>query len=267
MEHARRWACALAFAALAATPPATHAQAADANLKWQALKYALFGDREVNADASGVLELFVRKRAEDASTVPVLIRARIDQTPERYIKRIYLIIDENPSPFGVRFTLTPESGRADIQTRVRLESSSPVRAVAELNDGSLWMQSSMVHGAGGCSAPIPDRNQEETLGEMRMRVDGNIARPGQPVLAQLLVRHPQYSGMASNSTVPPHFVRQVNVYYADRLVMTADVDFTISENPSFRFYFLPAADGVLRVEVVDSTELRFEHAVAVQAPK
>jgi sulfur-oxidizing protein SoxY len=257
----------LALAVLLTVPLVAHAQAPDASPKWRALSYVLFGDREVHPEANDILQLFVRKRAESAAVVPVLIRARIDQTPERYIKHIYLVIDENPSPFGARFTLTPESGRADIETRVRLESSSPIRAVAELNDGTLWMQSAMVYGAGGCSAPIPGGRDEENLGKMRLRVDNGFTSKGEPVAAQLMIQHPQYSGMATNATIAPQFVRQVNVYYGDRLVMSADVDFTISENPSFRFYFLPTADGALRAEVVDSTGLRFEHAQAVQAPK
>ncbi len=73
---------------------------------------------------------------------------------------------------------------------------------------------------------------------MRLRVDSdNSSKQGQPMLARLLVQHPQFSGMASNTTGEPHFVRQVNVYYAETLVMSADLDFTISENPNFRFYF------------------------------
>jgi sulfur-oxidizing protein SoxY len=49
--------------------------------------------------------------------------------------------------------------------------------------------------------------------------------------------------------------------------MSADVDFTISENPVFRFYFLPEGDGELRAEVVDSSELRFEQRIAVKTVK
>ena len=267
MRSAKKLMYALGFATLLATSALVHAQAADPGPKWPGLKVALFGDREVNENAGEVLQLSVRNHPENASSVPVLIRARIDQTPERYIQRIYLVIDENPSPFGVRFTLTPQSGRADIETRVRVQSASPVRAIAELNDGSLWMQSALVDGAGGCTAAISSGQTADSLGEMRLRIDENASNEGEPLRAQLIVQHPQYSGMASNAKVPAHFVRQVNVYYAERLVMTADVDFTISQNPNFRFYFTRDGDGELRAEVVDSTALRFEERLAVHAPQ
>jgi len=102
---------------------------------------------------------------------------------------------------------------------------------------------------------------------MRLNIENKFSAAGEPVPAQLMIKHPQITGMSTNVILEPHFVRQVNVYYADKLVMSADVDFTISENPVFRFYFLPDGDGELRAEIVDSSDLRFEQSVAVTAPR
>ena len=126
----------------------------DENPNWLQLKPLLFGEREIHGHATDVLRVFVSQRADDAAVVPVMVRTYINQKPQRYIKHVYLIIDENPSPFGVKFTMTPDSGRADVETRVRMENSSPIRAIAEMNDGSLWMDSAVVYGGGGCSAPV-----------------------------------------------------------------------------------------------------------------
>ncbi|MET0441728.1 MAG: thiosulfate oxidation carrier complex protein SoxZ, partial [Casimicrobiaceae bacterium] len=41
------------------------------------------------------------------------------------------------------------------------------------------------------------------------------------------------------------------------LVMNADVDFSISENPNFRFYFVPTGEGELEARVVDNQDLEF----------
>ena len=63
-------------------------------------------------------------------------------------------------------------------------------------------------------------------------------------------------------------VREIRVHYGDKLVMSADLDFTISENPSFRFYFLPqAGKGELRAEFVDTADLRVEQALEVDPAK
>jgi predicted secreted protein len=83
----------------------------------------LFGDRVVAEDGGQgkVISLRAPTRAQDSSTVPIAISTRIDQTPERYVRKVYLLIDKNPSPIAAIFTFTPESGRADIETRVRIE--------------------------------------------------------------------------------------------------------------------------------------------------
>ncbi|EWS52842.1 Sulfur oxidation protein SoxZ [Methylibium sp. T29] len=47
--------------------------------------------------------------------------------------------------------------------------------------------------------------------------------------------------------------------------MSADVDFTISENPSLRFYFVPRGDGELKAQVVDSSERTFESVLPVHS--
>ncbi len=62
-------------------------------------------------------------------------------------------------------------------------------------------------------------------------------------------------------------MRQVSVSYNGQLVMSADVDISISENPNFRFHFLPSEDGVLKAEVVDSHDLKFTTAVKYRIPE
>lgn len=243
------------------------AGAADADSEqWTAVRTALFGDRVIRQDSREVIQLSVAQRAEDAAVVPVTLRTRLIQSPERFIKHIWLVIDNNPSPMGVKFTLTPESGRADIETRVRLEHSSPMRAIAELNDGSLWMHTSVVFGSGGCSAPVAkDEQVMRNLGRIKLSVESEGLSEGEPLLAHLRVSHPQFSGVGVSAR-GARFVRQVNVFYGERKILSADLDFTVSENPSFRFYFLPTGEGKLRAEVVDTEDLRFEQALSVGVP-
>ena len=64
---------------------------------------------------------------------------------------------------------------------------------------------------------------------------------------------------------PAHYVRTVNVSYAGQPVMSADVDISISENPSFRFWFVPSGEGELKAEVEDSKDGRFVGKLPVRA--
>jgi sulfur-oxidizing protein SoxY len=257
-----------AFAVLALfTAPFAFAQQQDPNQNpnWLAVKKMMFGDREVHANAEDVIKLWLPARAEDAGIVPVLIRTKVDQTPERYIKNVWVVIDNNPSPVGVKFTMTPDSGRADIETRVRVETYTPVRAVAQMNDGSVWMSTSTIIAAGGCSSPGPKLASElAKTGKMKFKVD-DVIEPDKPAMAQLMIHHPNFSGLALDGR-EAYFVKEVKVFYGDKMVMQADIDFTISENPNFRFYFKPQDKAELRAEIVDSKDLRFEHKVAVTSP-
>ena len=243
----------------------------EASPNWQKVRASLFQSRPIATASEDVISLDVPVRAEDSAIVPVVIKTRLPQTQARYIDKVYLIIDNNPSPISAIFKYTPLSGRADIETRVRIDEYTHVRAIAETNDGQLHMSTRFVKASGGCSAP-PGKDPQAalaTLGRMRFRVAGD-ANGNQPVLAQLMISHPNNSGLAMDQVsrlyTPAHFVRQVNITYAGQPVMSADVDFSISENPNFRFYFLPRGDGELKAEVVDSNDLRFEGALKYRRP-
>jgi len=250
----------------------------EASPVWQKVRASLFQSRPISTASDDVMSFEVPLRAEDAAIVPIAIKTRFPQTPTRYVQKVYVIIDNNPSPISAIFQFTELSGRADIETRVRIDEYTHIRAIAETNDGQLHMVTRFLKAAGGCSAP-PGKDAQAalaTLGRMKFRVEGDAAgapagvsaskAPGnQPLLAQLMISHPNNSGLAMDQVsrlfTPAHFVRQVRVTYGGQLVMSADVDFSISENPNFRFYFLPRGDGELRAEVVDSNDLRFESSL------
>lgn len=251
--------------------PALAADEGSDNERWQSIRKSLFADRPIAQDATGIIELEAPIRAADASVVPMAIRTKLPQTPERYVRKLWLVIDKNPSPVGVAFSLTPESGRAEIETRVRVEEYTHARAIAELNDGSLHMHTRFVKASGGCSAPAGKDAEAAlaNLGKTKLRIEGPV-QPGKPALAQLMVSHPQTSGLAIDQLTrlapAPYFVRSIVVTYGGKPVLTADVDFTISENPSLRFYFLPkAAGGQLKAEIVDTRDRNFTAAIDVNS--
>jgi sulfur-oxidizing protein SoxY len=236
---------------------------------WQKVRASLFEGRTITPAGAETLTLEAPSRAVDAAVVPIAIRTRLPQTPERFVNRIYLLIDANPSPIAAIFQLTPESGRADIETRVRVDAYSFVRAIAEMSDGQLFMATRFVKASGGCSAPAgaDPRAALAAMGQMRFRVEGDV-NGREPVLAQLQINHPNHSGLAMDQATrqytPAHFVRRVDVSYGGRTILSADLDFSISENPNFRFYFAPQGPGDLKAAVVDSQDLRFVGAQALR---
>jgi sulfur-oxidizing protein SoxY len=240
----------------------------DASEIWHKVRASLFETRPIANAGDDALVLETPTRAEDAAVVPIAIRAKLPQTPASFVKKLYLIIDNNPSPISAIFTFTPQSGRADIETRVRIDEYTFVRAIAEMSDGRLLMRTRFVKASGGCSAP-PGKDPQAALanlGKMKLRIDSDVV-PNKPALVQLMISHPNDSGMVmdqfTRQFTPRRFVRTVNVTYGGASVLSADLDFSISENPNLRFYFVPSTQGRLAVEVVDSNETQWKSSLDV----
>ena len=230
---------------------------------WRKVRADLFGDRPVVDDASvGSIVLDMPARAADASVVPLAIHVRPSAT-DAPTKRLYVVIDRNPSPIAAIFEFGEGSGSPDLETRVRIEEYTWVRVIVERADGSLLAVQRFIKAAGGCSAPAGKSLAERLagMGQMKWRIDPS-ADPSAPASVQLMIRHPNNSGLAMDQLThlydPPYYVRNVRVTRGDELVFSADVDFSISENPAFRFTLRPGKGGALHARVTDSNERVFE---------
>jgi sulfur-oxidizing protein SoxY len=261
-----RVAQSLAVAA-ALLPGLTTAVSAEPATSWDAVRSHLFGERQL-ADGRAVLALDAPARAHDAAVVPMTIEALIPQTDERYIETLYLVIDENPAPIAAVFHLHPTSGIATIETRVRVNAYTPVHAVAETSDGQLYVVERFVKAAGGCSAPAL-KDSEAALADLgRMKVKQLTPfTPGDVQRAQLLIRHPNYTGMQTDALtqywIPPDYVTSVKIAYDGQPVLEVEGDISLSEDPSITFSYLPGAAGELTVEIEDYKGRSFEHAVSI----
>ncbi len=273
MTNDRRAFVAATLLAAAGAAPAAMQQPGDdpqASPIWQKVRASLFEGRPVETAPPGLLVLEAPARAVDAAVVPVAIRTR--PPAGRWVQRLVLVIDANPSPISAIFQFTRASGRAEVETRVRVDEYSFVRAIAEMDDGRLYSVHRFVKASGGCSAPAgaDAAAAMASLGRMRMQVVGE-PKGGQAVQAQLAISHPNHSGLAMDQATrqftPAHFVRKVDVSYGGQNVFSADVDFSIAENPNFRFWFVPAGgSGELRATVVDSWDKRFEAVQPLREP-
>lgn len=238
----------------------------DSSPQWDNLRDKLFGGRKIEVASSSV-QLSAPLRAAYGATVPVKIVSKLPQASELYVKRMTVIVDKNPSPIAAVLDLTTELGQADFETRLRVDEYSHVRVVAELSDGSLHMDSRYVKTSGGCSAP-PNRDSPHLIGKTVFKLPQGVNRSG-PTVADVTVLHPNDTGFELNNQtimfIPPHFVRSIKVSYSDRKLFDAELDFSVSENPTLRFNFVARGDGELRAEVEDSKEGRFVGRLPVLA--
>ena len=251
-----------ARAAVGGLPSAGHA---DSSPEWEHLRERLFAARAVDA-TPGTVQVIAPLRAAYGASVPVKIVSKLPQTPDRYVKRLYLLVDKNPSPIAAVLDLTLEVGQADFETRLRVDEYSHVRVVAELSNGELHMDSRYVKTSGGCSAP-PNRDALNLIGRTVLKLPEPVTM-NQTTAADVTVLHPNDTGFELNQVtvmfIPAHFVRSIKVSYAERKVFDAELDFSISENPTLRFNFVPRGQGELRAEVEDSKDGRWVGRLAVR---
>jgi sulfur-oxidizing protein SoxY len=271
MRIMKTWSFALCLA-LPGAAPATRALADDAAMdsgraaRWKAIAEQIFGDRQIEPTQTRI-KLDVPARAEDAALVPITLLM-----PERdRLKSVYLVIDDNPSPFATRIVFGPAAEPGSLQLRVRIDSYTNVHAVAEAADGRLFGTVAFVKASGGCSAPVGAADEEALngMGEMRMKFAGGAA-PGQPMQATLMIRHPNFNGMQMNQVTrnytPPRYIDKLSVSYGDSKVFDLDADISLSTNPVITFSFVPHGKGPLKVVASDTKNGHWEQSFDTPAP-
>jgi sulfur-oxidizing protein SoxY len=232
---------------------------------WPSLAGDLFHDRAMQ-NGDGLIALDAPYRAEDAALVPMTLRFALPQGDARQVKRITLVIDQNPAPMAASFEIGPNSGLTSIATRLRVNDYTNVHEVAELSDGNLYVVQKYVKAAGGCSAPAGKNPDEASahLGEMRLReIAATPDAASTPALreAQLMIRHPNNSGLqmdqVSHLYIPARYIDSLQVFQGDDLVFAMEGGISISEDPNFRFTYKPNGAKVMRVVARDSGGRQF----------
>jgi sulfur-oxidizing protein SoxY len=245
-----------------------------------------------------VIALDASYGAEDAAVVPVTIRTLLPPDDRREVRRITLVIDNNPAPVAAVIAPGGAIPLDSWSTRIRVDSYTDIHAVAEMSDGTLYVATRFVKAAGGCSAPALTQEADPIpLGTMRFRLFApaadlsNAAHPGagpanadppgagrsgawqpdpQRREAQVMIRHPNYSGLQMDQVtrlyIPAHFIRQVRVWQGDALLFSVEGGISLSENPQFRFNYIANGAKTVRAEAVDSDGQVFRQTWGTDAP-
>ena len=255
-------------AALLAGPVAAQdvANPLQAEGAWPDLAPDILGDT-VPLVADGVLDLEAPMRAEDAATVPIRLH-QPEGAPT--IAGLILVVDENPSPVAAEIVFGDAMMPLDLEVRLRVNQYSNVRAIATTGLGDVVMGGRFVKASGGCSAPASSGGEEAlaAMGEMRLR-EFETGPDGRRE-AQVMIRHPQFSGFQRDQLtqlrVPAHFIDRLEIYQGDQMLFTLTGGISLSENPVFRFRYTDNGSAGFRVMVRDTEGLVFEQTLPKDAP-
>ncbi len=100
---------------------------------------------------TGKITLKMPEIAENGASVPFTVKVDSPMTEKDYVKKIYVIAEDNPFPEVCDYELTPAMGKAEISMRMRLAKTQKVHAIAIMSDGSVYQATDEVKVTiGGC---------------------------------------------------------------------------------------------------------------------
>jgi len=82
--------------------------------------------------------------AENGHSVAMTVRVDSPMTPSDHVRAVHLIAEKNPVRDMAVFYLGAHCPRAEVSSRLRLNGSQQVVAIAELSDGSFWSGAAFV---------------------------------------------------------------------------------------------------------------------------
>ncbi|OAN54086.1 hypothetical protein A6A04_12645 [Paramagnetospirillum marisnigri] len=103
------------------------------------------------AAKEGRVHLKIKDTAESGAFEPIGVVVDSPMTPADHVKAIHVLAEGNPYPVVASWYLTPRSGRAEVNFRMRLAKTQFLRAYAVTSDGAVWMDRQEIKVTiGGC---------------------------------------------------------------------------------------------------------------------
>ena len=86
----------------------------------------------------GKVTLELPSLAVNGHSVAMTVKVDSPMTGAEHVRAVHLISEKNPVREMATFYLGPHSGRAEVGSRIRLNGTQRMTAIAELSDGTFW---------------------------------------------------------------------------------------------------------------------------------
>jgi sulfur-oxidizing protein SoxY len=229
-----------------------HAELSEKN--WPLIKEAFFSNRPIGN--TELIQVTAPLGAENAGQVPVTLK--VQNQINDAIKSIYIFIDANPIPLAATYQIPHYFNQLNLATRVRLDSDSTIRAVAETQSGALLMATARVNAGGGCAGAVSEDEVvvRASAGTIKFQLNPPY-KLHETASGTLQIKHPMYTGLQTDAktkqTKPAFYIKNADVKFDGETVIRIMFGVGTSENPHVKFEFdLPAdlmKQSVQRIEV------------------
>jgi predicted secreted protein len=214
------------------------------------------------AFARGGLELDLPDQTDSGGTVPLTLRVDAAMTAADHPVVVHVLAHGNPTPHVFSAWFTPANGRGEVSTRIRLERSQMVTAVARMSDGRhLRADRSIAVAVGACAQIGEGSNDEVVAFQPRSRVSVPArARRGDIVPVRALISHPMETGLRSGSAdewIRQRILSRFVCAFDGAELFRARLYPAIATNPYLHFHARAAASGTFEFDWYDTLDLTF----------
>ena len=127
-----------AFIALAALLPFGKRASAQANAHVSTTDPLIVSFTKGASVMPGRVKLELPNIADTGYSVPMTVSVQSPMTEADHVKTILVMAEKNPLRDVCWFYLGPRAGKAEVSSRIRLNGTQRVVAVAQLADGTFW---------------------------------------------------------------------------------------------------------------------------------
>lgn len=212
----------------------------------------------------GGLSLDLPMLSEDGSSISLTLAPRADLaiTEANYIRSVHLFASRNPTAEIASYELSPLMGRFQLTTRVRLNETQHVIAVARTSQGVVYAAEREVRiTTSGCLARPSGAEGGQEM-QVRVRLPGKVAA-GSPAEVITMVSHPMDTGLAQDDkgrTIAQRIIRAFDANFAGAPLIRGSYHRSLAANPYLRFTFAPKAAGRLELKWTEDTGKTAQYA-------
>ena len=183
------------------------------------------------------LKLDLPSVSEDGSAVAVGIQFDGQLEPGDRLASLHLFATENPHPELIAFRLLSEQTLPDFNTRIRLNESQQVIAVAVSEQGHSWISAKDVRVTiSGCLVRDPDEQVVAGMQNPRIALPRRV-KHGEPVELRTLISHPMETGLrpdTDGSLIPQNLVQSLQLAIDEQPALEVQFANGTAANPYVR---------------------------------
>src|SRR5262245_1932830 len=195
------------------------------------------------------LHLDLPQQSDVGSFTPMTVRFDTAMTKDDYPVVVHILAHKNPSPHVMSAWFRPEAGRGEFSTRIRLETTQKVTAVAQMSDGRyLRMDVDVGVSLGACGQVGSGDNDDVGRFQPETRVSVPIrAKRGEVIPIRAVISHPQETGMRRDpykGWVDQRIISRFGCTYRGVEFFRTRLYPAIATNPYFSFFARAEQNGL-----------------------